>query len=336
MPVAMAKKKLLFIKAIREEGMRLAYERPDVEVAITQHIGGPGLAEAVRDAHGLLVRTAVIDKAVIDAAEVLEVVSRHGVGYDAVDVAALSARGIPLTITVGANAVSVAEHAMFQMLALAKRCQEHDRGVREGRFNALRGAMLPMDVQDKTLLILGFGRIGRLLAPRARAFGMRVLVCDPYIEQHLIDAAGCTAVADFRSALAQSDVVSVHTPLTAQTRGMLGANEFALMKPTALLLNTARGGIVDEDALAEALLAGRLAGAGIDVFASEPAPPDTAHPLFKCDNVILSSHCAGVSQEAGIRMGMMATQNILDAFDGKLSPEMVVNQEVLSRVRKRA
>lgn len=332
----MAKKKLLFIKAIREEGMRLAYERPDVEVAITQHISGPGLAEAVRDAHGLLVRTAVIDKAVIDAAQVLEVVSRHGVGYDAVDVAALSARGIALTITPGANAVSVAEHAMFQMLALAKRCQEHDRGVREGRFNALRGAMLPMDVQGKTLLILGFGRIGRLLAPRARAFGMRVLACDPYIDQAIIEAADCTAVTDFRAVLPQCDVVSVHTPLSEQTRGMLSVAEFAQMKSTALLLNTARGGIVDEDALAAALQAGRLAGAGIDVFASEPSPPDTSHPLFRCDNVILSSHCAGVSQEAGIRMGMMATQNILDAFDGKLSPDVVVNREILSAARKRA
>lgn len=332
----MAKKKLLFIRKIREEGMRLAFERDDVQVVVTEHNSGPGLLEAVRDAHGLLVRTAVIDKAVIDAARCLEIVSRHGVGYDAVDVDALSARGIPLTITPGANAVSVAEHAMFQMLALAKRCQEHDRGVREGRFNELRGAMLPIDLHGKTLLILGFGRIGSLLAPRALAFGMRVLACDPFIDQQRIEAAGCSAVADFRAVLPQADVVSVHTPLSAQTRAMLGAAEFARMKRGALVLNTARGGIVDEDALADALRAGRLAGAGIDVFTSEPTPPDTSHPLFHCDNVILSSHCAGVSQEAAIRMSMMATKNILDAFDGTLSPEVVVNRDVLSGARKRA
>ncbi len=332
----MAKKKLLFIKGIREEGMRLARERDDVEVAITDHLRGPALAEAASDAHGLLVRTAVIDRQVIDAARNLMVVSRHGVGYDAVDVQALTERGIPLTICPGANSVSVAEHAMFQILALAKRCQAHDQGVREGRFDALRGAMLPADVQDKTLLILGFGRIGRLLAPRAKAFGMRVMACDPYIDQGIIQAAGCTPVADFRAALPGADVVSVNTPLTPETRRMIGAAELAVMKPTAIVVNTARGGIVDEDALADALRRKALAGAGVDVFECEPASPDLTHPLFACDNVIFSPHCAGVSLEAGIRMGVMATQNILDAFDGRLSPDVVVNREVLDPARRRA
>lgn len=332
----MSKKKLLFIRAIREEGMRLARERDDVEVVVTEHIDGPGLAQAIADAHGLVVRGAVISRAVIDAARALEVVSRHGVGYDAVDVEALSERGIPLTITPGANAVSVAEHAMFQMLALAKRCQEHDRGVREGRFEALRGAMKATDVEAKTLLILGFGRIGSLVAPRARAFGMRVLVCDPYVDAAVIEAAGCTPVDDFRSVLPEVDVVTVHTPLTPETRGLLGERELATMKPSATVINTARGGIVDEEALAAALERGALAGAGVDVFDSEPAPPDTSHPLFHCDNVIFSAHCAGVSREAGVRMGMMAVRNVLDAFDGRLSPEVVVNRDVLDGSRRRA
>jgi len=332
----MSRKKLLFIRAIREEGMRLARGRDDVEVAVTDHIAGDGLTEAIRDAHGILVRTAVIDQEVIDAAPRLEVVSRHGVGYDAVDVKALTTRGIPLTITPGANAVSVAEHAMFQMLALAKRCDEHDRGVREGRFEALRGTMLSRDVDAKTLLILGFGRIGSLVAPRARSFGMRVLACDPYIDAAVIEAAGCEPVTDFHAVLPEVDVVTVHTPLTDETRGIIGAAELAAMKSSALVLNTARGGIVDEDALADALARGALAGAGIDVFDCEPASPDTAHPLFQCDNVIFSPHCAGVSEEAGIRMGMMAVQNILDVFDGKLSPEVVVNKEVLAGAGWRA
>ncbi len=332
----MAKKKLLFIKGIREEGMRLARARLDVEVAITDHLRGPALAEAASDAHGLLVRTAVIDRTVIDAARNLEVVSRHGVGYDAVDVAALTERGIPLTITPEANAVSVAEHTMFQLLALSKRWQAHDRGVREGRFNELRGTMLGMDIQGKTLLLLGFGRIGRLVAPRALAFGMRVLACDPYIDQGIIQATGCTPVKDFRAVLSEVDVLSVHTPLTAETRGFVGTKELAAMKASALVLNTARGGIVDEDALADALRRRALAGAGIDVFACEPASPDLEHPLFACENVIVSPHCAGVTVEAGIRMGVAATQNILDAFDGKLSPEVVVNREVLEGRRRRA
>lgn len=326
----MPQKKLLFIRSVREEGMQLARVRADVEVVVTDHTEGAGLEAAIADAHGVVVRAAVISRSVIDAAKQLEVVSRHGVGYDAVDVAALTERGIPLTITPGANAVSVAEHTLFQMLALAKQWQTHDTGVREGRFEALRGTMLATDLQGKTLLILGFGRIGSQVAPRALAFGMRVLVCDPFIDDAVIESAGCTPVADFREHLAQADVVTVHTPLTDQTRGLLGAAEMAAMKPSALVLNTARGGIVDEDALAEALNERRLAGAGVDVFDCEPASPDTGHPLFHCDNVIFSPHCAGVSVEAGVRMATMSVSNVLDCFDGKLSPDVVVNREVLS------
>jgi D-3-phosphoglycerate dehydrogenase len=165
---------------------------------------------------------------------------------------------------------------------------------------------------------------------------MRVLACDPYVEPSVIETAGCTPVTDFRAALPDVDVLSVHTPLTDETRGIIGARELAAMKSSALLLNTARGGIVDEDALAEALSGGALAGAGIDVFDCEPAAPDTRHPLFACDNVLFSPHCAGVSQEAGIRMGMMAVRNVLDAFDGRLSAEVVVNPEVLTATRHRA
>jgi len=331
-----AKKKLLFIMPIHEQGMKLAHDRDDVEVAVTRHLAGPGLLEDIRDANGILVRAAKITRDVIAAAEKLEVVSRHGVGYDAVDVAALTERGIPLTITPGANAVSVAEHAMFQMLALAKRCAAHDGDVREGRFAQGRVAMRATDVQGKTLLIVGFGRIGSLVAPRALGFGMRVLACDPYIEQGVIEAAGCTPVADFRSVLPEVDVLSVHTPLTGETRRMIGEAELAALKPDALVLNTARGGIVDEDALAAALRSGHLAGAGVDVFEDEPNQPDVARPLFGCDNVIFSPHIAGVSLEAGIRMGRMSVQNILDCFDGRLSPHVVVNKEVLEHEARRA
>ena len=332
----MAKKKLLFIMPIHEEGMKLAYARDDVEVAVTRHLSGPGLAQDIRDAHGILVRAARISRDVIAAAPRLEVVSRHGVGYDAVDVAALTERGIPLTITPGANAVSVAEHAMFQMLALAKRCTEHDRGVREGRFAQGRVAMRATDVESKTLLILGFGRIGSRVAPRALGFGMRVLACDPYIDRSIIEKAGCTPVSDFRAALPEVDVLTVHTPLTEETRRIVGEAELAALKPGALVLNTARGGIVDEDALAAALKSGHVAGAGVDVFEDEPGQPDVTRALFACDNVIMSPHVAGVSLEAGIRMGRMSVRNILDCFDGKLSPDVVVNKEVLERPARRA
>ena len=152
----------------------------------------------------------------------------------------------------------------------------------------------------------------------------------------VIEKAGCTPVKDFRSALPEVDVLTVHTPLTGETRRIIGERELAALKPGALVLNTARGGIVDEDALAAALQSGHVAGAGVDVFEDEPSQPDVTRALFACDNVIMSPHVAGVSLEAGIRMGRMSVRNVLDCFDGRLSPDVVVNKQVLERPARRA
>jgi phosphoglycerate dehydrogenase-like enzyme/2-keto-3-deoxy-L-rhamnonate aldolase RhmA len=322
-------KKLLVLDRVHDAGLALARARDDIELEVLDEITPERLRAAVAGAHGIVVRTTAIDRELIASAQVLEVVSRHGVGYDGVDVGALTERGIPLTITIDGNAVSVAEHAMAFLLALAKQARRYDANTRSDGWS-VRNTVDAVELAGRRLLIIGFGRTGSRVAPRAQAFDMEVLACDPYIDQGLIEAAGCTPVADFREVLPDVDAVTVHTPLTEETRGMVGAEAIARMRPTAYLINCARGGIVDEPALAAALRAGNLAGAGLDVFEGEPTPPGRDHPLFGLDNAIVSPHTAGITREAAVRMATGAVRNTLDALDGRLSPEVVVNREVLA------
>lgn len=321
------RRKVLVIEPIHEAGISLLGARGDVDVTTTTDISEPALIEAVRDVHGIIVRTAAITRKVVDAAPLLEVVSRHGVGYDAVDVAALTERGIPLTIAVDGNAVSVAEHTLMMMLALARGTFAYDSATRAGDFD-FRRKPRSHDLAGKALLIIGFGRIGSRVARRALAFEMDVHVYDPCLEHGPVRDAGCVALDDYRPRLGEMDVVTVHCPLTAETAGMIGREALAAMRPSAYLINTARGGIVDEQALYDALVQGRLAGAGLDVFALEPAPADC--PLFGLDNVVVTPHCAGVTRESAVRLARGAAENVLAAFAGVLARGVVVNHEVLA------
>ena len=189
-----------------------------------------------------------------------------------------------------------------------------------------RNSLAAREIDGKTLLILGYGRIGREVARRAAAFGMRILVHDPFLAASAI-AAPAEPAADLDAALAEADAVSLHLPLTPESRHIIDAARLARMKPSAVLISTARGGLIDEAALVEALRAKRLAAAGLDVFAEEPPPAD--HPLLGLDNVVLSPHSASLTQESAMRMSMVAAQNCLDGLDGKLDPSLVVNREVL-------
>ncbi len=326
-------KRVLVVQPIHEAGLERLRARADVAFEITTRTGERELIEQLRGVHAITVRTARITRAVVAAADSLEIVSRHGVGYDAVDVEACAERGIPVSITPGANSTSVAEHAMSMILALAKRVLPYDRAVREQRFYEARNSLRARDVEGRHLLIVGFGRIGSRLAPRAQAFGMRVSAYDPYVDASVIVAAGCEVVTDLAAALPEVDVLSAHCPLTAETEGMFGTAELERLKPSALVVNTARGGIVDETALANALASGSLGGAGLDVFVGEPDPPARDHPLLGFDNVIVSPHSAGVSLEASIRTAEYTVQNVLDCFDGRLDEAVVVNA---ARLRSRA
>jgi D-3-phosphoglycerate dehydrogenase / 2-oxoglutarate reductase len=277
------------------------------------------------------VNAAILGATPFGAAEIasskgLQVVARVGVGYDAVDVPALTKIKVPLMVTGIANSPSVAEQAVFFMMQLSKRAAELDALVKEGRW-AQRMQALPIDMLGKTVLIAGFGRIGTRTAKRCLAMEMNVLVYDPYVKADVIKAAGCEPVADLDAALARADILTLHCPKTPETTGMINAGRIGRMKPTAFLVNTARGGIVDEAALHAALVGKRLGGAGLDVFEKEPPPAD--HPLFKLANVIAAPHMAGVTRESVERMGQQAARNVLSVFDGAPIRENVINTQVL-------
>lgn len=317
---------VLMIRPLHPDAVALFQARPDITFEVLEPVDPATLRERIAAADAISVRTTPIPAELIARGNRLRTVARHGVGYDAVDVAALTARRIPLTITPLANAVSVAEHALTMMLALAKRLGEQDAALRAGRWGA--GDARPVcDLEGRTALVLGFGRIGHRVARFCAALGMRVLVRDPYVDQAAIARAGHAPVPDLDAALPEADVVTIHTPKTTETTRLFDARRIGLMKRGAILVNTARGGIIDEAALHAAMLGGHLLGAGLDVFEEEPTPP--ANPLLALPNVISTPHLAGVTAESLRRMGMHCAQNILDALDGRLNPENVVNREVL-------
>ena len=269
--------KVLVVQPFHADGMRLLEARGDVRPR-SWTARSRELAEKIADADGVTIRTSPLPAAVIERAERLKVVSRHGVGYDNIDVDALTRRGIPLAIAADANATAVAEHTLYFMLALAKQGLRYDRATREGRW-AVRNSLDAVDLLGRRVLIMGFGRIGREVAKRCAAFGMAVMVYDPYVQANVIEAAGdYRSVPDFEAVLPETDVLTVHLPLGADSRGLIGAAELAALPAHAFVINAARGGIVDERALHDALTSGKIAGAGLDVFDQEPPPED--HPLF--------------------------------------------------------
>ena len=258
-------------------------------------------------------------------------VSSNGAGYDTVDVAACTAAGVAVVNQSGGNKEGVAEHVLGLMLALSKRIGETDRFMR-ARPDIPRTAYMGHDILGRTVGIVGIGNVGSRVAELCRGlFRMRVLAYDPYLSAEQIAARGAEK-ATLEDLLAQSHYVSVNCPRNKETLGMIGAREFALMQPEAYFITTARGGIHDEAALAEALAGKRIAGAGLDVWAKEPPEPD--HPLLRFDNVLASPHTAGVTHESRREMGRYAAEQILDILDGKRPPRLI-NPEVWPVYRER-
>ena len=307
---------------IHEAGLDVLRTAPGITFELVDEISTETYAPRIYGAEALLIRTQPLTAEIIATAQRLRIVSRHGVGYDSVDVAALDARGIPLTIVGDVNGRTVAEHTLALMLALAKRIPAYDRATREGSWE-VRNSFSTTELWGKTLFLIGFGRIGRLVAGMASAFGMKILAHDPFQTADDIAAAGAEPVAELSAGLPVADVVSLHVPKTGDA-ALIGADELQLMRPGAILVNAARGGLVDEAALADALDAGRLGGAALDVFAAEP--PEAASRLLRSERTILSPHSAGLTEECAARMGRVAARNILDFFAGRLDPALVVNR----------
>jgi len=268
----------------------------------------------------------------LDQAGILEVVGRHGVGLDNVDVAAASERHIPVVYTPYGPTESTAEHALMLILATARRLSQLDRAVRGGDWQIRdRLEVMGRELEGMTLGVVGFGRIGQRLAEMCRgALHMDVRVYDPYVDSETVAAWGATPVADLVELAGQVDVLSVHAPLTRQTRGLISRDAIRAMKPGAILINTSRGPLVDEGALVEALQDGHLGGAGIDVY--DPQPPAPDHTLYGFDQVVLTPHVASFTVEGRRRMGMTVVKDVLRALRGE-RPEYLANPEVWDRRR---
>jgi len=320
------RKRLLIATSITAAGWALLENRPDIET-VTYDSAMPEAAyrALIPGAHGIALYTRPFGPGELALADAMTVIGRVGVGYDLVDVPGCTAKGILLLTTGTANSVSVAEHALSLMFDLARRTAEFNAMARGGDWSQ-RLVSPPLDLYGRTLLVVGFGRIGSRIAARCRALEMTVLVCDPYVDAARIKEAGCEPVS-LAAGLARADVVTVHCPKNAETTGMIGAAQLARLRSGAFVINTARGGIVDEAALHAALVSGHLGGAGLDVFVEEPVPAD--HPLLELANVVAAPHIAGNTVEALDRMSRTAIANILSVFDGAPNRANVINKELL-------
>lgn len=320
---------ILIAGKLHPAGLALLDATPGVTYTHVEEISEASYQDHLEQADGMVIRTQPMTAASVAKATRLQIVSRHGVGYDAVDVAALNARGIPLCIVGDVNSVSVAEHAMMQILACAKQLIRSDRSVRSGPWG-WRNKLEQGEISGKTLLIIGFGRIGRHLATMASAFGMKIIAHDPYLAAKGWPDGNVACANDLIAALAGADFVSVHIPKA--DKPIIGAAEIASMKRGAIIVNTARGGIVDEAALCDGLRSGHIAAAALDVFDTEP--PQADHPLLAFDQVILTPHTAGLTAEAAERMAVSSVQNVLDFFAGRLDPALVVNAAALTGAKE--
>jgi D-3-phosphoglycerate dehydrogenase len=324
------KKKLLIPSMMARPGWDVLAARADIE-AIPFDLGIPTAQfhALLADADGVALSLTPFGEAELQAGRRVRVVARHGVGYDAVDVPALTRHGIPLMVTGTANSPTVAERALYCMLELAKRGAAFDKLVRERRWADRLREPLPVDLFGKTVLVIGFGRIGTRISRACVALGMAVQVYDPYVPTAAIEVMGCTPVRDLDAALPLADFVTIHCPKTPETNSMFDARRLALMRSSAFLVNTARGGIIDETALHAALTTGVIRGAGIDVLEREP--PATDNPLLDLPNVLLAPHMAGVTRESTERQSISVARNLLSALDGKPDMDNVVNKEVFAR-----
>lgn len=316
--------RVLVVQPLHRDAIALLDARPDVEHVVLTDVSEANLLAHIAGVDALTIRDAPLPVGVVEAADRLRIVSRHGVGYDNIPVDVCTRRGIPVTLVGAANAVSVAEQTVLLMLAAARAAVALDTAVRTGDF-AARSRWLGVELRGRTLVLLGYGRIGREVAARAAAFGMRIVAFDPFVTTV---PDGITLVPTLDEALVVADVLSLHLPLTDATRGLIGARELATMPQGSILVNASRGGLVDEDALVDAVTSGHLHGAGLDTFAIEPLP--TGSPLVGEPRIVLSPHSAALTEQGLRAMSMTTVENALACVDGRLDPTMVVNQAVLA------
>jgi len=319
--------KIAVLGEIHQDGWKV-FENNKLESFELFNFEESNLKKELREVDAILLRTAKLSNDVISYCKKLKIVSRHGVGYDNVNIDYLSENNIALGITSTSNAVSVAEHVLTSFLYLSKNIHLSDKLTREGRFNDKSSLPNFFELYQKNIVIFGFGRIGRAVAKRCLGFEANVYVYDPFVSKNVVEENNCKVI-DKTSGLKIADYISIHLPLNNNTKNFINEQELSIMKETAIVVNTARGGIINETSLVNALQNKIILGAGLDVFEKEP--PDENHPLFNLDNVILSPHNAALTIECRKRMAIESAENI--AFfllnNKKLNLNNIVNREKL-------
>ncbi|MFQ3619403.1 MAG: hydroxyacid dehydrogenase [Spirochaetales bacterium] len=327
----MQKFTVLLPQPIEDEAKEIL-EKAKLEVLLAPDPKPETVAPLMKKTQAIVLRTGItITRDLLGAATDLWTISRTGGGVDNVDLEAATERGVIVTSSLGANTSSVIEHALSLILSLSKKLCFMDREVRKGNF-AIRYKNLPRDLQGRTLGVLGFGRIGSGLAEIChRAFQMGILANDEYLsEEKKASYKEWVSFVSKEELFRRSDIVSIHIPLTEETKGSINAALLSFMKPDALLINTSRGGVISEKDLIEALEKRKIAGAGLDVFEQEPPSPD--NPLLRLENVLLTPHSAALTKECVVRMAVAGAQRVVDLFNGKI-PEHIANPEVLHHPR---
>ena len=310
------KKKILIIQPIHNVGIELLKSFSDYEYEIIENVSIENLKSKILECDALSIRTAKLPSEVIELSKKLKVISRHGVGYDNIDLKSSKKKNITVAITATSNAIAVAEHVMFMLLSISKGKNMYDSYVKSGKFEDRNKLPKTIELWNKNILIAGFGRIGQCLIKRCLGFEMNVFVYDPFVSNEKIKSLGGKKVESLEDAVKKMDAISLHVPLNQSTKNLININLLKTMKKNCIIINAARGGIINENDLDEALNKGIIYGAGLDVFSVEP--PEKDNPLLKNDKVFLSPHTAAFTEECMQRMGKETIQNIIDFFDKKL------------------
>ena len=314
--------KIGIIEKIHDKGIDLLKNNKNFEYEIIENISKDNLIKVLPKFDGITLRVAKLDDSILGYCKRLKVISRHGVGYDNVDTKFLKKKNIKLLITATANAVSVAEHVMYMILTLSKGIVKYDKMVRDGDFRKAASKLTTFELWNKEILILGFGRIGKNLIKRCNGFEMNVNVYDPFVDESVIKKLGGNKIDNLEKAFTSADYISIHMPLNSKTKNLINFKKLEIMKKNVIIINTARGGIINENDLDIALNKNIIFGAGLDVFEKEPI--DLNNPLLKNKKVLLSPHSATFTEECTERMGMETVQNLIDFFENKIKNNMIV------------
>ena len=315
-------KNILIIQPIDKSGIEILENHPDYNFEIIDGTDLEEIKKKIVECDGISIRTAKLPAEVIRGAKNLKIISRHGVGYDNIDLEAAKEKNVTISITATANAVAVAEHVMFMLLNISKRKDMYDKTVKSGRFNDRNKLPKTIELWNKNILIMGFGRIGKSLIKRCIGFEMNVYVYDPFVSKEEIESLGGKKIQDLKEGVKKMDTLTLHMPLNEKTKNIINYDVLKNMKKNCIIINASRGGIINENDLNKSLNENKIFGAGLDVFDTEP--PDNDNPLLKNDKTFLSPHTAAFTEECMVRMGKETIQNIIDFFDKKLEKSKIV------------